>query len=160
MFAPRIWLGSLAWGYLYNPVPALFPGGGGSSGSWKIRGSSKDFHATEMRVCELSCGPETDLRTFGFLFQLAAGVKGKGISKSKCGGWSFRQSVWRCELTAKALMTGPEVPISSTGWVVFIKEKPKVLGLLHENTSVLELSSTTGKFHEVILASTKMPKQP
>lgn len=57
-------------------------------------------------------------------------------------------------------MTGPEVPISSTGWVVFIKEKPKVLGLLHENTSVLELSSTTGKFHEVILASTKMPKQP
>lgn len=67
MFAPRIWLGSLACGYLYNPVPTLFPEGGGSRGSGKIRGSSRDFHVTGMRVWELSCGPETELRAFGLL---------------------------------------------------------------------------------------------
>ena len=35
-----------------------------------------------------------------------------------------------------------------------------MLGLLHENASVAELSSTTGKFHVVVLVSVKLPKQP
>jgi len=57
-------------------------------------------------------------------------------------------------------MIGPGVPMSITGWVPRIKEDPQVLGLLHENASVAELSSTTGKFHVVVLVSVKLPKQP
>ena len=57
-------------------------------------------------------------------------------------------------------MTGLEVLIPTTGWVTCIKEKPQVLGLLHENTSMAELSSTIGKFNAVVLVSVKLPKQP
>lgn len=46
---------------------------------------------------------------------LAAGLKGRVISESKCGECNFRQSISRHELMGKTLMTGPEIPISTTG---------------------------------------------
>lgn len=78
MFAPRIWLGSLAWRYFHNAVPSLFPGGGDSRGSGKIGGSSMDFHVLGWESGNWAVAQ----RRLGSHFT-GSRWKGRGISENK-----------------------------------------------------------------------------
>lgn len=127
MFAPRIWLGSLAWWYLCNHNTFFLEVVVAREVGVK-RGRSREFHAAELRGLEASCGPETELWGFGFMFAKGlclqwqpAWKEGRSL-KARVVAEVLRQSISRRELRGRTLMAGSAVPIFSSVWINHNKE--------------------------------------